>query len=296
MTASDDAPASSNPAADEPSSVMYPYLELLSRLQAISSTVVRNDSADDNGDKIEEDPADLTNTASKDKKPQQQQSSRRQHETEWDLSKDALLATLLHELSSHIQSRTHHVSSKIRTLQNSVNQVGVEVGLVQQQWMKKSHDICMEQVVGEYDDEHDTESEEGEGSDVRNKQVYDDDEKDDDDDSSADIARLEAEEKAAIQNGMKALSYFFDPKRKSNKQPVINDNDKGKNEDSNISDESDHHDNIIISTEEDNMIGDNCYFYPAADADVFNQRPLPFIVGSREFMESSCCVGVEEED
>ena len=40
------------------------------------------------------------------------------------------------------------------------------------------------------------------------------------------------------------------------------------------------------------MIGDNCYYYPAAEADGFNQRPLPFIIGSREFMESCsfpCC-------
>ena len=50
--------------------------------------------------------------------------------------------------------------------------------------------------------------------------------------------------------------------------------------------------NIVINTTitdgEENFIGENCYFYPAADADVFNSRPLPFIVGSREFMESSC--------
>jgi len=44
------------------------------------------------------------------------------------------------------------------------------------------------------------------------------------------------------------------------------------------------------------MIGDNCYFYPAADSDVFNQRPLPFIVGSREFMESCCNRGLLEEE
>mmetsp|Transcript_30892 Transcript_30892/g.45456 ORF Transcript_30892/g.45456 Transcript_30892/m.45456 type:complete len:280 (-) Transcript_30892:50-889(-) len=277
MAASDDVPASNNPADPDhqqptSSNMAYPHLELLSRLQSISST--RNNNEADDDDEIEDPAADHNTTKDK---PQQQSNN------EWNLSTDALLATILHELSTHIQSRTHHVSSEIRTLQKSVNQVGVEVGLVQQQWMKKSHDICMEQVVGE-DDESDDDSESEEGGDdvVRNK-ISAHQEEEDDDDSSADIARLEAEEKAAIQNGMKALSLFFDPKRKSKK--------KSNDDDDDISDESDHHDNMVISAEEDNMIGDNCYFYPAADADVFNQRPLPLIVGSREFMESCC--GVE---
>ena len=39
--------------------------------------------------------------------------------------------------------------------------------------------------------------------------------------------------------------------------------------------------------EDDDAIGENSYYYPSAEGDVFNQRPLPFIVGSREFMESS---------
>ena len=265
-------------------SATYPhYLVLSNRLQALSST--RNDTKD-KSDEIEDPATDSTT------KDTSQQSS-----NEWDLSTDALLATLLHEVSQHIQSRTHHVSSEIRALQNSVNQVGVEVGLVQQKWMKKSHDICMEQVVGDDVDDSDSDSEEGMDVAGRNKlSAQQDEEEDDDDDSSADIARLEAEEKDAIQNGMKALSLFFDPKRPKCKKKS-NDDDVNDDEDD-ISDE-DHHDNIVISTEEDNMIGDNCYFYPAAEADGFNQRPLPFIVGSREFMESSCSVGggeVIEED
>lgn len=281
MAASDEVPGSSNETtaamkdnqqkqATTGKMTMYPHLQLLSRLQAISST--RNDTDDDN----------------KSEDPSTDDQQQEQSNNEWDLSTDALLATLLHEFSSHMQSRTHHVSSEIQALQKSVNQVGVEVGLVQQQWMKKSHDICMEQVVGE-DDESDDDSEEGDDDVGTNKlstqpQQEEVDDDDDDDDSSADIARLEAEEKAAIQKGMKALSLFFDPKRKSKKKEtddVVDDNNDDISEDDN---------NIVISTEEDNMIGDNCYYYPAAEADGFNQRPLPFIIGSREFMES-CSVG-----
>lgn len=48
---------------------------------------------------------------------------------------------------------------------------------------------------------------------------------------------------------------------------------------------------------EDDVIGENCYYYPSAEADGFNQRPLPFIVGSREFMESSHAgLGPQEEE
>ena len=245
------------------SSHTYPYLELLHRLQEVSST--RKDIDDDiNEDEAPVVAAELKNLT--------------QQNDEWDLCSDALLASLLNELSSHIQSRTHQVSSKIRTLQSSVNQVGVEVALVQQQWMKKSRDISMEQVVGEDDDENDSASLEERGVSQHNLHEGDNG---DDDDSSADIARLEAEEEAAIQNGMKALSLFFDPELK--KSPLDN------HDVEDTSGENNHDNNAVISSEEDNMIGDNCYFYPAADTDRFNQRPLPFIVGSREFMESCCC-------
>jgi hypothetical protein len=296
MTASssNDAPASSHPATSfseeaEKRSVAstYPYLELLHRLQNISSTRKNADSSNDE----EEDPADLKNANSPTDNTERRR--RQPRPEEWDLSTDALLATLLHELSSHIQSRTHHVSSEIRSLQNSVNQVGVEIALVHQDWTKMSDNICMEQVVGDDDENNYHESEiiqeEGPEGTRTLQNGIDDDVVHNDDDSSADIARLEAEEKAAIENGMKALSLFFDPKRKSNTQHNDHDPDE-------ISHEDKFHDNIVgISIEEDNMIGDNCYFYPAAEGDVFNQRPLPFIVGSREFMEHSCG-GLVKED
>jgi len=104
----------------------------------------------------------------------------------------------------------------------------------------------------------------------------DEDEDDDiDDNSSADIARLEAEEQSAIADGMKALELFFDPKR-PNQSSGDGSNGSGGGEG-----------DTMIDVEED-IIGENCYYYASAEADGFNQRPLPFIVGSREFMESSC--------
>lgn len=186
------------------------------------------------------------------------------------------MSTLLNEFSSHVASRTHRTAAEIRALQDSVNDAGVDVALVQTQFMKRSADIFMEQVVGEDDDSDETDSEEeeedeGDAEDGdkqtsgRNEERSDDK---DDDDSSADIARLEAEERSAIADGMKALGLFFDPKRGSG-----GDGGSGDGE-------------TMMDSEED-IIGENCYYYPSAEEDGFNQRPLPFIVGSREFMESS---------
>lgn len=291
----DDSPVSHPAAAEETKEQQtnnnsmekkYPYLELLHQLQSISAAKFNTFDDDD-------DDSDLKNN-------NKTTSASSKVEKEWDLSTDAQLATLLHEFTSHIQKRTHQVSSQIRNLQNSVNQVGITVGLVQHDMMQMSNEICMEQVVGEDDDDDN-----GVGDQTNNNDDTHDETNnnidDDDDDSSADIARLEAEEKAAIQNGMKALSLFFDPKRKrSSMQQQQQDKNGGSNNNNNIDEgiipTSDttaaEETNIIINTTitdgEENVIGENCYFYPAADADVFNSRPLPFIVGSREFMESSC--------
>ncbi|KAL3794194.1 hypothetical protein HJC23_012901 [Cyclotella cryptica] len=196
--------------------------------------------------------------------------------TPWDLSHDALLATLLHEFSNHVVQRTREVSLEVRKLQSSVNKVGVDVALVQTEWMKSSRDVFMEQVVSD-----DTENEKAKkfiqgGTRNENEEL----EKDlgpDDDDSAAEIARLEAEEQAAIRDGMKALSLFFDPKQSTKISENGTDDELGFDDD----------DDLHAFNGDDDVIGDSCYYYPSAKDDAFNQRPLPFIVGSREFMESS---------
>jgi hypothetical protein len=48
--------------------------------------------------------------------------------------------------------------------------------------------------------------------------------------------------------------------------------------------------------EDDDDVGDDyCYYYPCAMGDVFNQRPLPFVIGSVEFMASGCA-GLDDDD
>ncbi|KAL7476780.1 hypothetical protein ACHAW6_002617 [Cyclotella cf. meneghiniana] len=197
--------------------------------------------------------------------------------TPWDLSHDALLATLLHEFSNHIVQRTREVSLEIRKLQSSVNKVGVDVAFVQNEWMKSSRGIFMEHVVSDDDGNEKIKTDSRGGMRNEKDQKETDLGSDHDDDSAAEIARLEAEEQAAIRDGMKALSLFFDPKQSRKTSENAMDDELGFD-----GDDADAYygDNDII--------GDDCYYYPSAKDDAFNQRPLPFIVGSREFMESSC--------
>ena len=203
--------------------------------------------------------------------------------TPWNLSHDALLATLLHEFTNHIVQRTHEVSTEVRKLQSSVNNVGIDVASVQNEWMKCSRTVAMEQVVKEDDGGSSSNSDSAENTDESNTQTGEKDKGpgEDDDDSAAEIARLEEEEKSAIQDGMKALSLFYDS-RKARQLSDATDDELGFDEDG------------FFDGDED-IIGDNCYYYPSAEGDVFNQRPLPFIVGSAEFLGSSCA-GLDETE
>jgi hypothetical protein len=185
----------------------------------------------------------------------------------WDLSHDALLATLLHEFTNHIVQRTHEVSSGVKKLQSSVNKVGIDVASVQNKWMESSRTVMVEEVVIEDEGTGSDSTREGEELDKRAEEK----EIGSDDDSAAEIARLEDEEKAAIQDGMKALTLFYHAAEATSDEIGL-----------------DNGENVNILDADEDVIGDNCYYYPSAEGDVFNQRPLPFIVGSREFMDSSC--------
>jgi len=265
----------------------YPYSQILQQLQSKAIQAQDPDFlSNDNEEKVESSHATTTTTTRHSQTTSQP----------WDLSADALLATLLHEFSSHVASRSHHVASDIRQLQNSINESGVDVAICQTEFMKRSNEIFMEQVVGDEESESELEGDEvgvvGDVVDNDNKGIQrkeertdgrDEDEDDDiDDNSSADIARLEAEEQSAIADGMKALELFFDPKR-PNQSSGDGSNGSGGGEG-----------DTMIDVEED-IIGENCYYYASAEADGFNQRPLPFIVGSREFMGGDIVGGDDDE-
>ena len=279
----------------------YPYIQILEQLQSIALQSQDPAAASPDGDEPNEE-----------KTPELLAPPQEQQQQAWDLSTDALLATLLHEFASHITHRTHDVASDIRSLQTSVNMVGVDVAQCQTEFMKCSQTIFMEQVVGDDDSESsDSSSSDGDGGDGdgddhvkekadkhnandRQQQIDKEQSKEEveDDNSSVAIARLEAEEQSAIANGMKALSLFFDPKRPNQRSSSNSNTGSGEGSDSNSNSSKEgvgpgDNNMVVVDTEAD-IIGDNCYFYHSADGDGFNQRPLPFIIGSREFMESSC--------
>ena len=243
----------------------YPYIQILEQLQSIALQSQDPAAASPDGDvPNEEKTPELA-------PPQEQQ------QQAWDLSTDALLATLLHEFASHITHRTHDVASDIRSLQTSVNMVGVDVAQCQTEFMKCSQTIFMEQVVGDDDSESsDSSSSDGDGGDG--------------DGDVDDHVKEKADKHNA--NDRKALSLFFDPKRPNQRSSSNSNTGSGEGSDSNSNSSKEgvgpgDNNMVVVDTEED-IIGDNCYFYHSADGDGFNQRPLPFIIGSREFMESSC--------
>jgi len=127
----------------------------------------------------------------------------------WDLSTDAQLATLLNEITNHITSRTQHVSRDIRQLQQEVNNVGVNVALARTQFMKRSNEIFMEQVVGDDDDEESALSDEKDQNTDESTKQKNDTNIEQDDDVDVIIKRLELEEKVAINDGMKALLHII---------------------------------------------------------------------------------------
>eukprot|EP00550_Attheya_septentrionalis_P007174 CAMPEP_0198286584 /NCGR_PEP_ID=MMETSP1449-20131203/5644_1 /TAXON_ID=420275 /ORGANISM="Attheya septentrionalis, Strain CCMP2084" /LENGTH=211 /DNA_ID=CAMNT_0043984369 /DNA_START=81 /DNA_END=716 /DNA_ORIENTATION=+ len=89
---------------------------------------------------------------------------------------------------------------------------------------------------------------------------------DDDDDSeqtsdSTDIEPLPQDDGAAIRLGMRALPLFFDTQEELDDEP------------------------------------DSACYYDSTEDDIFNCRPLPFIVGSIDFMESTDAgIGDDEEE
>lgn len=182
----------------------------------------------------------------------------------WDLSADALLATCLREYSTRLARQTQTIATEIRNLGHRVSQVEIEVRQCQSDLADKSSKIFIEHAVAE-DAPDETDRDRHLPRELGG----------DDADSSADIARLEEEENSAIAEGMKALALFYDPMRR---QPATDNSSEGGESGGAAGAESDYL---------DASHGDDCCVYPSAENDIFNNRPLPYIVGSPEFYQSS---------
>ena len=266
----------------------------------------------------------------------------------WDLSDDAKLVSVLREFTIHAMRRVIDVSSEVRTMQLSINDVGADMSSLRTEYCRLCDAVFLEQstdattndvdddcydiveidggVTGGAKDDANRERpppssslvREGRGVGARNGDVLavnddmhgeddDSDDEDDDDDSSASIARLETEERSAISDGMKALRLFYDPNGRTIADAGGNggdDHDAGEGGggvgggrvvgDATVSTTIENDDDIgrEVDARDGNegtgYVDDWYYYYPCADDDTFNQRPLPFIIGSGEFMDSDC--------
>jgi hypothetical protein len=302
MTTNMTPPPHETKSTTSPNTDVYPYLHLLRDLQ--SRAMMRTSTAtagppspsiDDRRVKCEEETTMMTSSKSK----------------TWDLSDDARLVTALHEFTKHAMRRVTDVSNGVRDLQVSINDVGIDVSLLRTEYARIGDARFLEQSVAtdDLDDDVASSCEERDAGGRNGDVVVDDHDVDEhegnddgDDDSSASIARLETEERSAISDGMMALRLFYDPNRRTSGGIVgVDGGDSDYHDAGGGVGEGGHVGGVTMSTmiDDDDRgekeadgggIGydDDCYYYPCADDDVFNHRPLPFIIGSREFMESGC--------
>mmetsp|Transcript_25331 Transcript_25331/g.54831 ORF Transcript_25331/g.54831 Transcript_25331/m.54831 type:complete len:314 (+) Transcript_25331:59-1000(+) len=184
-------------------------------------------------------------------------------ETQWTLADDAKLATYVQEFSEHIQRRAEEVATAVVELEAKSAKAAVQVELAKSAFLRLPDVRFVEQVVVDSDGRQDHDDDEGaivNGHGPQSDTAPENDEEEDDANQLEAQQRHQQElEEQAIKDGMKALSLFYDPAAGG---------------------ETDHYFGL-------DPVDDSACYYESAPADTFNQRPLPFIVGSKEFMEST---------
>jgi len=179
----------------------------------------------------------------------------------WSLAQDADLAVFLKEFSLHVQRRAAATARAAEDLDDKVRRMSAEVQTAGLEFTLLTNERFVEQVVEEEEEKDIRRLEEGVslGGGVDEKGGSGEEE-----DVDEDEAKVEREEDAAIADGLEALSLFFDPATRGGGALA----------------ESDHY--FGLDGEDD-----SCHFYESHPGDGYNQRPLPFVAGSREFMESA---------
>ena len=178
---------------------------------------------------------------------------------EWTLADDARLATFVQEFTAHIQRRAESIADSVVALENKKDKAATKVELAKSAFLRLSDQRYVEQVVVDGTGDGVScgaaePSQQGDGG--TSKEEHD----------TADISGQDAinqqqtVENQAIRDGMKASELFYDPAHATGSEDHYFGLDQG---------------------------DDSAWFYESAPADTFNQRPLPYVVGSREFMEST---------
>jgi WASH complex subunit FAM21 len=190
----------------------------------------------------------------------------------WTVADDARLATFVQEFTAHIQRRAESIADSVVALENKKDKAATKVELAKSAFLRLSDQRYVEQVVVDGTGD-------GVSSGAAEPSRQDDGDKDEHD--TADISGQDAinqqqtVENQAIRDGMKALELFYDPAHATGSEDHYFGLDQG---------------------------DDSAWYYESAPADTFNQRPLPYVVGSREFMESTDaglgeeCGAEEDED
>ena len=168
--------------------------------------------------------------------------------TKFKLQKDAEICSLLQEFSINIQKKVSRLSYSLEVLEQRQSSADSNASkiLLDSERMKASNAMWFDIT------DNDGTSAELKAT-KRNSEGKGRD---------TDAAALQKEEYDAIRDGISALKYYHHQSK--------TDNEFG----------SDHYFNL---DEED---AGSPQYYESAESDLFNQRPLPYIIGSKAFMES----------
>ena len=178
--------------------------------------------------------------------------------TSSNLSDDAKLCSFLQEFSIHVQKRALRLSNAVEKLEQKIEETNSNVDSALLEFMTTS-DV---QVV-QYDISDSSCGDEVTRYNSHSKKIrpfLPAKEQAQETEQS-----MRAEEKEAIKDGIEALKYFHDSSEYTADHFFGLDEQAGDEEDGTES---------------------PCY-YESSPADIFNQRPLPFIIGSREFIQSN---------
>lgn len=176
---------------------------------------------------------------------------------EWTLADDARMASFVQEFTAHIQRRAESIAAAVVALENKKDRAAVKVELAKSAFLALPDQRLVQQVVVDgtgtsTDDDEEPPQQGNKGDEHENRPSTTDEEQDP-------IQKQQHLEDQAIKDGMKGLKLFYDPAQATGTEDHYFGLDQG---------------------------DDSACYYESAPADTFNQRPLPFVVGSREFMES----------
>ena len=179
---------------------------------------------------------------------------------EWTLADDARLASFVQEFTAHIQRRAESIACAVVALETQKDRAAAKVELAKSAFLALPDQRLVQQVVVDgtgtgtrTGDDTEEPPQHGNKGDEHENDINTADEEQDP------ITKQQHLEDQAIKDGMKGLKLFYDPAQATGTEDHYFGLDQG---------------------------DDSACYYESAQADAFNQRPLPFVVGSREFMES----------